>query len=42
MTWQSRGLIKATKVNAYRLKALAVELSEIKLLPLDHQKAQAD
>ena len=42
MTWQSRGLIKATKVNAHRLKALAVELSEIKLLPLDHQKAQAD
>ena len=42
MTWQRRGLIKATRVNAHRLKALAVELSEIKLLPLDHQKAQAD
>ena len=30
------------QVNEYRLKALAVEQSEILLLPVDHQKTQAD
>ena len=34
VTRQNRSLIKSTQVNAHRLEALAVELSEIQLLPV--------
>ena len=33
MTGKRRSLIKSTQVNTHRLKALAVELNEIQLLP---------
>ena len=42
MPRQSRSLIKFTQVNAHRLKALTFLLSEIQLLPVEHQQAQAD